>query len=1330
MPDFSRDNECMTDQTDNDKKQTSEQPNTEQVRAKPKKRLVHRVLCLISAVIFLPVLLLIAILSTETGTRIAIQSVDKLIDGLSIGEVSGNLQQGLVVADVQFHGAGVDTKIQQAKLQLDFGCLLQRKICVEELSIHQPKIHIDTASLPPSEPREERDYTPIQRITLPVSVEVKKATVEDLALGIDHHQMQLATFQTAASLDNQNGLILSPTQINDFSFVMLGSEEDNAPPVAAKQTSSQPVDWAKVEQVLTPPLLAALTDITLPFDMHVQDIQAQNWQYQYVVNDKNVQDIRVDRLQLQANAIGPAVNLQKLEIESSLGNVQAQGGLQLQQDFPLNLNLQAELQAFNWKEQPIVPQTQLDLNLSGALKKQTVLSLKTQGELTAELSGQVELNREKTPLQLRLTTPSFTYPFNPEDKTKGDKKVAQAQQSLEPLHIQDAELNVSGNLLDYQVALSGQTKGIGIPPSKVKLTGSGGLSYADIQALQLNALDGSLNLTGKLDWKSGFQWQSEAEFNQLNAGAYIKNWAAVLSGKLASTGQVDSQGWAVHIPTVDINGTLEKRALKLKGQLSTDSHTLLDIGQLQLNYGENQIVAKGKISEQSDFNLAINAPDLRGLLPDLAASVVGNVHLGGNISKPDVNVELTGNNIRFQDLRLNKLYAKGKVNVAEQIQGRVDLELTEFGYGEIKVSRADLWLTGREENHQLHFRAKGDPLAAVFNVYGNFDRNTQRWQGVLNQIELKSPLGSLVNDKNINATYDNKLVQATVSEHCWRNPELDICFPQTFKAGANGEIPFDIKRLNLELVNKLIEQNGLLKGQLRSQGKVAWFTDKPLQFSLQVDGNNIGLAHKIDYRTFKLEIPQLSVDGHLENNNLSVKSDIQLERQGRINTDLKLQDIAKARKLGGNLNIQQLNLSLLKQLLSSGENISGEVAANLSFAGDLNNPLLNGMFNINQIKAKMKSLPFELTDGNVSLNFYGNRSTLAGTMQTSDSRLELDGDAAWQNLNRWDSRVHVKTEQFNVDIPSMAKLKVSADVTAKATPELLQLSGDVAIPWARITVESLPESAVSVSADEVILDGKTDKKPTALPTKMAAKTKSGMAIESNLNIRIGDDVKVSAYGLDSDLRGLLAVKQEKGNLGLFGQIALKNGRYASFGQDLLIRKGEISFSGLPSQPMLNIEAIRNPEAMEDSKVTAGIKVIGLADSPEVEVFSEPSMPQDQALSYILTGRSLENSGEAGSSGSVGAALLGLGLGKSGKLVGGIGETFGIQDLNLGTAGVGDSSKVVVSGNITPRLQVKYGVGLFDGLAEVTLRYKLMSQLYLQSVSGVNQAFDILYQFDF
>ena len=309
----------------------------------------------------------------------------------------------------------------------------------------------------------------------------------------------------------------------------------------------------------------------------------------------------------------------------------------------------------------------------------------------------------------------------------------------------------------------------------------------------------------------------------------------------------------------------------------------------------------------------------------------------------------------------------------------------------------------------------------------------------------------------------------------------------------------------------------------------------------------------------------------------------------------------------------------------------------------------------------------------------------------------------------------------------MAKLTISPNVEITASPKLLELSGNIEIPKARISIESLPESAVEVSGDEVILDGKAKR---TLPQNIPAETRSGMAVKSDLKIHIGDDVSLKAYGLKTNLNGLLSVRQEKGNLGLYGEVNLKNGRYASFGQDLIIRKGLISFVGRPSQPFLNIEAIRNPEAMEDNSVTAGVKVTGLAGSPSMTVFSEPGMPQDQALAYILTGRSLENSGDASSSGSVGAALLGMGLAKTGNVVGGIGKAFGIKDLNLGTQGVGDSSKVVVSGNITPRLQVKYGVGLFDGLAEVTLRYRLLPQLYVQSVSGVNQAFDLLYQFEF
>ena len=58
------------------------------------------------------------------------------------------------------------------------------------------------------------------------------------------------------------------------------------------------------------------------------------------------------------------------------------------------------------------------------------------------------------------------------------------------------------------------------------------------------------------------------------------------------------------------------------------------------------------------------------------------------------------------------------------------------------------------------------------------------------------------------------------------------------------------------------------------------------------------------------------------------------------------------------------------------------------------------------------------------------------------------------------------------------------------------------------------------------------------------------------------------------------------------------------------------------------------------------------------------------------------------------------------------------------------TQVVVSGYVLPGLQVKYGVGIFDSLATLTLRYRLMPKLYLEAVSGIDQALDVLYQFEF
>ncbi|AVM59832.1 translocation/assembly module TamB domain-containing protein [Haemophilus sp. oral taxon 036] len=1283
-----------------------EQPN--------KKHWVRKAVCIGSAVILVPVLGVAGALSFDAGQRGLIQLADKMLDSFSVEQIEGGLQNGLVLNNVRYQTAGIDTHIAQARLQLDFGCLLSREVCLRDFTLNKPTIAINTALLPPSTPDDSKSG-PMKRISLPISINAENLAVQDLSVNIDQTNLTLSHFKSAVSLNNEKGFTIAPTEINDISVISKKLPEVKPEPQA--EQPNKPVDWDAIEQSLTPAFLGNVSEIILPFDLHIPAIKGQNWHYQ-AVNEKGetLQSIEIPSLIAQADTVDNQLQLQKLAVESSLGNLYSQGKLQLDGDMPLDLTLKSHLEPLKSSGKEILPASDIDLTLSGSLKKSTALSLKTKGILDAELNGEVQLAQDKMPLNLTLNVAKGQYAF---------------VNTMAPLKINDVTLKLTGDLLNYHAELKGGVDGMNyIPASQVDLNADGKLYEVTVNKLGIASLDGKSEFVGAANWKEGANWDVQADLEKMNIGFYVPVMPATLSGKLHSRGFAGSQGWQVELPVADLNGTLSSKPISLKGSAILNQNVLLTVPDLQVGYGENHLNARGVLDDHSDFVLDVDAPNLRGLWSDLSGNVKGHAAISGQFTNPNLDLDLVSSNLHLQGFQLSKASAKGNIKSDPLAKGQFNIKAEQLHYGEsVKLRLLDLALSGDEQNHLLTLKSQGEPVAANLQITGHFDRTLEQWKGAISQVKFHTPIGEIKTNQSVAITYDNKQIQTDISAHCWLNSDIDLCFPQNFHAGKQGNIPFQFKRINLNLVNKLIEQENL-QGQLQAQGNLAWFSDKPFQFNVKIDGNHLAFAHKLDYRTFKLDIPKATLNADIQNNNLVLKTDMNVHNQGRLIGNISLNDLSKNRQLGGNITVERLNLAIANQLLSNGESVNGEIVSKLTLGGHLENPLLNGDFTLHNIRTQLKSAPVNITNGDIALHFNGNRSTLQGKIETTDSRLNLTGHANWANLERWTTEINAQADNFNVDIPSMAKLRVSPNITVKATPQELDLSGTVDIPWARIRIDSLPDTAEPVSEDEVILNGPNKSKEELIKREFAAKTKSGMDIRSNLRINIGKDVHLDAYGLKTNLDGLLSVKQEKGRLGLFGQINLNKGRYASFGQDLLIRKGQISFSGQPSQPMLNIEAIRNPEAMEDSKVTAGVKVIGVADSPEVTIFSEPSKSQDQALSYLLTGRSLENSGEAGSSGSVGAALLGLGLSKSGKLVGSIGEAFGIQDLNLGTSGIGDKSKVTISGNLTNRLQIKYGVGLFDGLAEVTLRYRLMPQLYFQSVSSTNQVFDLLYQFEF
>lgn len=1301
--------------------QKSDHNQDNQVKPQKKKTL-GKIVIAIALVFFLPILASALLLASSSLQREAIKVVDRMLDSINIEQVEGGLQEGLLLTGLHYQAQGVDVLVPKTKLRVDLHCLWRFDLCIKNIQVEGPNIHIDTAQMPPSSSKQS-DNKPLQAVTLPISVQLDLIEVQNLALNIDKHRVDLAKFESALSLNNQRGLTLFPTKIDGLTLNLdkpteqdlLGNQLIHKKQLeSSSQPQKQEIDWDKLEQDLAPALLANLERIELPFAFHIQEIKGSNWQLSQT-QAKFAENVYVPNLLFSLDSQGDKVSLKQFLIESSLGTMQSFGSIELNNAFPIDFNLDVQLNDIKQAQQLILPKSQLQLQIKGNLKEKTGIHLDVTGITEATLEAEAYLNQEKTPFKVQLDTKNFAYPF---DAKAGDA-----------IQLPYMNFLLQGNLFDYRLNLTTALEGKGLPKSKVDLQVKGQLQEAEIEHFQLNTLQGQATMQGKIGWRNKLQWYQHLNLKDLVLSQYLSNIPSRLSGELFTTGLLDKEQWLIDIPELNLQGSLSNKPLDLQGQLSLGSEThfdqlLVKVPKLDLNYGKNHIKALGRIGEKSDFQLVVNAPELSGIVPHFKAAIQGAINLKGNISAPNLSIEANGQGIQYQQLRLNKFRALGKVDVANLSTGKLDVQLDGLSQKNIKFNQIKLSLLGNEPQHQLQLNIQGSPIAGKLQLSGSFDRQQQRWQGTLSQLQIQSPVGKIQPNRNIQINYDHQAIQGEISQHCWLNPYAELCFVGLSSLGKTGNIAFNLKSFNLDLINELLGQDSL-KGRLQSEGQISWLAGESPLVKFALKGDNLSVAHKIDYRTFKLALPKLTMNLDIANNNLAMKSELQVENQGKLIASLAINDLSAQKSLNGSLQIQQLNLSLLNQLLTENEQVKGNLNGNLKFTGKVDTSNIVGDLSVKNISAVMKDLPFDVEQGQLDLRFKGNNSLLEGYIKTPDSQLNIKGDASWQNIDKWNSRLSLQAKQFKVDIPNMAKLKVSPNIEIKANPTLLQLTGEIDVPWARVEIETLPESAVSVSKDEVILDGKEQKK---LLKKLPAKTKSSMNIVSNLTINIHDDVRLDAYGLKTNLRGLLNIRQESGDLGLFGQINLLRGKYASFGQDLLIRKGMISFSSMPSQPMLEIEAIRNPESMESSGVVAGIRVIGLADNPTIKLFSEPSMSQDQVLSYVLTGRSLERSGESG--GSISAALLGLGLAKSGKLVGGIGQAFGIQDLNLGAQGIGEQSKVVVSGSITPRLHIKYSVGLFDGLAEFTVRYRLLPKFYVQSVSGITQAVDLLYQFEF
>ncbi|WP_437886820.1 autotransporter assembly complex protein TamB [Phytobacter sp. V91] len=1234
------------------------------------------------------------LVGTTSGLHLLFNAANRWVPGLHIGQVTGGWRD-LTLKDVRFDNPGVAVSAGELHLAVRLGCLRNSSLCVNDISLSDINVVIDSKKMPPAAPVQEEDSGPLN-LSTPYPITLSRVALNNVNIKIDDTTVSVMDFSSALSWQDKN-LTLKPTSLRGLLIALpkvakVAQEQVVEPKIDNPQPDELPLGES-LKQLFAKPVLPEMTDVHLPLNLNIEEFRGEQLR---LTGDT---DITISNMLLKVSSIDGNMQLDALDIDSNQGTLNATGTAKLQDNWPVDLTLNTTLNV-----EPIKGE-KVKLKVGGEVRKQLEFGVNLSGPVDVVLRGQTQLAEPGLPLNLDITSEQLYWPFTGEKQYQAD----------------DLKLRLTGKMTDYTLSFRTAVKGQNIPPATITLDGKGNEQQINIDKLSLAALEGKTELKALLDWQQAISWRGELTLDGINTAKTFPDWPAKLNGLAKMRGSLYGGTWQVDIPELKLAGNVKQNKVSVEGQLKGNSYMQWVIPDLHLELGRNKADVKGELGVK-DLNLdaTIDAPGLDNALPGLGGTAKGLVKVRGTVDAPQVLADITANNLRWQELRIAKVLVKGDVKSSDQIAGALNVRVERISQPDVDLSLVTLAAKGSEKQHELELRVQGEPVAGQLKLTGSFDRTEQRWQGTLSDTRFTTPVGPLVLSRPIALDYRNQQQKISIGPHCWTNPNAELCVPAAIEAGAQGRAVVNLNRFDLAMLKPFMPETTQASGTFSGRADVSWDTTKEglPQGEVTLNGRNVKVTQTVNDAPLPVAFETLNLNARLRNNRADLGWMMRLTNNGQFDGQVQITDPQGRRNLGGNVNIRNFSLAMANAIFTRGEKAEGMLNANLRLAGNLQSPQLFGQLQVNDVDMEGNFMPFDMQPSQLSMNFTGMRSTLQGVVRTKQGQINLGGDADWSQINNWRARVTAQGSRVRVTVPPMVRLDVSPDLVFEATPSLFTLDGRVDVPWARITVHEVPESAVGTSSDEVMLDANLQ------PIESRS---AGIPINSNLVVHVGNNVRLDAFGLKARLTGDLKVAQDKQGLGLNGQINIPEGRYHAYGQDLIVRKGELLFSGPPDQPLLNIEAIRNPDSTEND-VIAGVRITGTADEPRAEIFSDPAMSQQEALSYLLRGQGLGSGQSDGA--AMTSALIGLGVAQSGQVVGKIGETFGVSNLALDTEGVGDSSQVVVSGYVLPGLQVKYGVGIFDSLATLTLRYRLMPKLYLEAVSGIDQALDLLYQFEF
>ncbi|NUZ11341.1 translocation/assembly module TamB domain-containing protein [Pseudoalteromonas sp. McH1-7] len=928
------------------------------------------------------------------------------------------------------------------------------------------------------------------------------------------------------------------------------------------------------------------------------------------------------------------------------------------------------------------------------------LSLNTKGAVFSSMQAHANLTQKNWPFTLQ-------------------GKVEKCLTPAKPVALKSATLSLQGDITNYKMSTSLAVNAQSIGDISATLDGHGGIDAFVLAKGALLLNKAQAEVSGEINWQTGLKASAKGDFTQLPIDKLLSLLPSnvemveddVLNGQFALGFSSHAEQWQVNIERFTAEGQLAGLPIQAEVKFTVDQSLLGELSHAHLTYGKNKLILSGELGQQLDLHLDLQLEQTANAL--FPADIVGGgeVFIRGDHTKLSIQTELYFDLLRYQDKTLHGLAANGKVDIANVLSGQMKLALDRLHIDTEVFEGIHLTVKGDQKQHNIALDVRDKRVVASLKVSGKTQQSA--WYGELSSGEITAS-GQTITLQNPAVIVLSGSAQRVASQ-CWKMAGSTLCFAAEQQSGQ-GKAEFKLDKLALATLQAWLPNELTLNGQTHATAKLAWKGGQIIRANGELNIVDVELAthgQRVSISEFKA---QLKTD----NKQLNADWRMMSETLGKFSGTTRLPLNKQTPTLAGKIKVESIVLAKLSTLLNrvtdQSFDLQGTVSGDIDIAGTLLAPEVNGKLSAQHLSMSSDSLPIEIDEGSINLDFNTTSAQLKAELNaTKGGKLVLTGDADWSS--ELSAKVSMQGDELYLQPSSRIELTANPDLTLSYKDKVARVFGEILVPFGRVNIESLPAGVTSPSDDEIIVDAKV-KKQMSVPVQH----------EIDLELIVGDNFRVNALGLDSFVTGAIEVdKQITTPMLATGELQLREGKYRAFGQDLLIRTGQIGFNGALDKPYLNIRAIRNPVTTAND-VTAGVELTGSITSPRLVVFSEPTMDQAKALSYLLNGQPLGKS-ETSNNALLTQFLLSQGIDRSESFFSKAGESLGFSDVNLSAKGSGDDTQVEVSGYLTPNIQISYRVGVFESINEIALRYRVFSKFYVEATSGLYNSIDFLYKFD-